>query len=112
MATDYTLSGITASIAPHTQTWTRLQIGRDHNQRAIYAGNEEITLDFPPASITFARQWMEAASSGSLNMTVLDRYGVGWRDLSGVQLEVVTPPSVQSRYAGPWSMIVRGASPN
>lgn len=110
MATDFTINGATASLAPSTQTWRQVQIGRDHLMRPIYAGNEEIDLEFDSASITMARQWLEAASGGSLSITVLNRYGIGWTDLSGVYLEVVQFPVIQSGYAGGWSMKVIGAS--
>lgn len=110
MATVYTINGTTAELAPYHQKWRQIQIGRDHEQRAIYSANEEIDLMFDSASITMARQWLEAASSGSANVTVLARYGVGWTDLSAVQLEVVDPPAVEAGVALGWAMVIKGAT--
>jgi hypothetical protein len=112
MATEYQVNGTTADIAPVDQTWRQVLIGRSHDQRAIYSGNWEIDLVFPPASITYGQQWLNAASSGSANLTVLDKYQIGYTDLSAVQLEVVQFPRVTAGHFGEWTMVVRGASPN
>ncbi len=112
MATVYTIRGETALIAPFSQTWRRILIGRSHDQSALYSGNWEIDLLFDSASINMQRQWMEAASPGSLNMTVLNRFSVGWTDLSAVQLEVVDFPPVEAGVSLPWTLVVRGASIN
>ena len=111
MATDFTINGESASIAPYSQRWRQVSVGRDHTKRSIYSGNEEIDLSFDGASITMARQWLEAASGASANITVLRRYSLGWTDLSAVQLEVVDAPAVEAGMATPWTMIIRGASP-
>jgi len=111
-ANTWILNGITASIAPYSIRWRKLAIGRDHSRRPLYSGNWEIDMSFDSASITYARQWQEAASSGSLNMTVLKPYSIEWTDLSAVKLELVEAPTVESGMSGPWSMIVRGASVN
>jgi len=110
--TYWALNGGAASIQPYSVRWRKLSIGRDHTRRPLYSGNWEIDMSFDSASITFSRQWMEAASSGSLNMTVLKPYSIGWTDLSAVHLELVEVPTVESGMSGPWSMIIRGASPN
>ena len=112
MATVFAINGGTASIAPFSQTWRRIQIGRSHDQSALYSGNWEIDLSFDSASITMQREWMEAASSGSLNLTVLNRFSTNFTDLSAVQLEVVDYPPVEAAMSGPWTMVVRGASIN
>ena len=106
------LNGVTASIAPYSIKWRQMLIGHDHTRRPIYSGNWEIDMSFDSASITFARQWMESASAASANVTVLKPYSIGFTSLSGVQLEIVEAPTVESGMAGPWSMIIRGASPN
>ena len=106
------LNGITASIAPYSIRWRKLAIGRDHTRRPLYSGNWEIDMSFDSASITYARQWLEAASSGSLNMTVLKPYSIGWTDLSAIQLELIEVPNIANGTSDPWSMIVRGASVN
>lgn len=110
MATVYTISGASAQLAPYSQRWRQVSQGRDHNQNEILAGNEEIDLSFDNASITMARQWLDAASGGSVNITVLNRWGVGWTDLSAVQLDVLEYPAVESGVATGWTMIIRGAS--
>lgn len=110
MATTYAINGTSTLIGPYLQRWRQVPLGTDHTQRAILAGNEEIDLDFDSASVTMSRQWLEAASGGSLTLTVLSRYGIGWSDLSAVQLHVTTYPSVEAGMSGPWSMVVKGAS--
>jgi hypothetical protein len=87
-----------------------MMIGRDHEQRPIYSANAEIDLLFDAASITMARQWLEAASSGSANITVLNRYGIDWTDLSAIQLEVTAEPGVEAGTATEWSMVIKGAA--
>ncbi len=89
MATQFEVNGIGASIAPVSQLWRQMLIGRDHTQVPIYAGSWEIDLSFPPASISFGQQWLDASSSGSANITVLNKYQTGFTDLSAVSLEVV-----------------------
>lgn len=110
MATEYTIGAAAALIAPFSQRWRRVQTGTNHEQRALYSGNEEIDLSFDSASITMSRQWLEAASGGSLNLTVLNRYGVQFTDLSAVFLEVIEYPAVEAGMSAPWAMVVKGAS--
>lgn len=112
MATDFTVNGITALIAPVSQLWRQTLIGRDHTQRPIYAGNWEIDLLFPPASISFGQQWLDASSSGSANITVLNKYQTGYTDLSAVSLEVTQFPAVTAAHFTDFMITVRGASPN
>ena len=111
MATDFTVNGTTADIAPTAQTWRQILIGRDHNQVPIYAGNWEIDLAFQPASITFGQQWLDASSSGSANITVLNKYQTGFTDLSAISMEVTQPPQVTAGHFTEFVITVRGASP-
>lgn len=110
MATTYAINGTATSIAPFSQQWMQIKLGADHTMRPILAGNEEIVLNFDSASITMAREWLEAASTGSKTITVLTRYGLGYTDLSGVYLDVTAYPAIESGVSGPWSMVVKGAS--
>lgn len=110
MATAFSINGTNTQIAPISQRWRQVQIGISHDQRGLYSGNEEIDLSFDSASISFAREWLEAASGGSLNLTVLNRYGITFTDLSAVNLNVVEYPEISAGVAGPWSMVVTGAS--
>jgi len=112
MATNYTVDGGTAQIAPYEQKWRRVQVDIDHAGRPIYSGNEEIDLFFDSCSISYARQWLEAASGGSLNITILDRYKINYTDLSGVNLTLTEWPSVTAGVSGPWAMVVTSASGN
>ena len=112
MATTYTINGLTASMAPFSVRWRQQAVGRSHDQRALYSGNWEIDLSFGAASISWGQQWLDAASSGSANLTVLDKYKISFTDLSAVQLEVLAWPNIENINFGPWEMVVRGASPN
>ena len=58
MAEDFTINGESASIAPYSQKWRQIPVGRDHTKRAIYAGNEEIDLLFDGATVAMARDHM------------------------------------------------------
>ena len=110
MATQYTIGATAALLAPSVQRWRRVQVDTDHSKRAIYSGNEEIDLEFDSASITMARQWLEATSGGSLNLTILGRWNLGYVDLSGVYLEINQYPSIEAGVAGNFTLIVKGAS--
>ena len=112
MATDYTVNGVTASLAPINVKWRGMQVGRDHTQRQILSGNWEIDLTFGPASITWGQQWLQAASAASANVTILNQYQIGFTDLSAVQLEVVEYPGIENINFTGWTMVIRGASPN
>jgi len=110
MATDYTINGVTASQAPYSQRWRQVNIGRDTGQRGFFQTYWEVDLSFDSASITHTRQWLEAASAASANITILDRYSLNYTDLSGVQLEVMEDPTLETVVFGPWSMTVRGTT--
>ena len=111
MAVQFEVNGVGASIAPTAQTWRQILIGRDHTQRPIFSGNWEIDLMFQPASITFGQQWLDASSSGSANITVLNKYQTGFTDLSAVSMEITQPPIVTAGHFGDFIIVVRGASP-
>jgi hypothetical protein len=81
-------------------------VGTDGDGRAIIGGYQEIDLAFEAASAPFCRQWLERASSGSLNMDVLDQNKIAYRTLSAVFLEVVDYPSVESTYSSAFSVKV------
>lgn len=110
--TAFAINGTATSIQPYTQKWRAIPIGISHSKRQLLSGNWEIDLAFDSASVTFMREWADAASSGSKNLTVLDQYQLGWTNLSSVQLEMVEYPVIESGMSGPWTMIVRGASPS
>ena len=110
MATAYAINGAATAIAPFSQRWRRNQTGTAHDQKALYSGNEEIDLSFDSASITMSREWLEAASGGSLNLTVLNRYGIDYTDLSAVYLEVIEYPAVENAMSTPFSLVVKSAS--
>jgi hypothetical protein len=109
MATTYALNGTTASLAPYQVRWRLVEIGRDHDGRPLYSGYKEIDLAFEAGSVTYARQWIERASSGSLTLDVLDQVGLGYRTLSGVFMNVVDWPDVQGTWAGQFSLMVTRA---
>ncbi len=102
-------------LSPFSQQWLRVPIGIDFQQNTVYSGNEEIRLQFDSSSMTFAREWVEAASGGSLNITVLSRFGANtgggsWTDLSGVTMTVEAYPTIEAAHSGPFTILVRGAS--
>ena len=110
MATEYTINGVTASQAPYSQRWRQVNIGRDTDQRGLFQTYWEVDLSFDSASVTYTRQWLEAASAASANLTILNKYQADYTDLSAVQLEVTEAPTLETVVFGPWSMTVRGAT--
>ena len=110
MTTEYTINGTTASLAPYSQRWRQVTNGRDSLQRATFQAYWEIDLSFDSASITHTRQWLEAASAASANLTILNKYQTDYTDLSAVQLEVTDAPTLETVVFGPWSMVVKGTT--
>ena len=106
MANSYTLNGTTAELAPYSVRWRDFVSGTDHDGRAIVGGYQEIDLAFEAASAPFARAWLERASSGSLNMDVLDQNKIAYRTLSAVFLEVVDYPAVEGTWSTGFAMTV------
>jgi hypothetical protein len=111
MATTYTLNGTATCMGPNSVRWRRVNIGRDHNKRPLFSANWEVDLTFPPASMVWGQEWLRGADSASVNVTVLDEYSIGWRDLSAVQLEVTQYPNVENINFTGFTMVIRGASP-
>lgn len=106
MANAYTLNGTTVSLAPFSVRWRDLNIGTDGDGRAILGGYQEIDLEFESASITYCREWLERASSGSLNMDILNENRLAYRTLSAVFINVTNYPAIESVHAGPFSLVV------
>lgn len=110
MATDFAINGTVAAIGPFSQRWRKIQIGTDHNLEPVYQATEEIDLSFQSCSITMSREWLEAASSGSQNITVLDRSKIEYTDLSAVYLVVNQYPETTRGVSGPFSITLKGVT--
>lgn len=106
MANAFTLNNSTASLAPYSVLWRNVEIGQDHNGLILYARHKEIDMQFDSGSVSFAREWIERASSGSLNMDVIEQNGLGYKTLSGVILRITNYPDLQSVVSGPFSLTV------
>jgi hypothetical protein len=106
LANGYTLNSVTADLAPYTVRWRDFVSGTDHDGREIIGIFQEIDLAFEAASAPYARQWLERASSGSLNMDVLDQNKIAYRTLSGVFLKVVDYPAVEGTWSTGFAMMV------
>jgi hypothetical protein len=107
----YGFNGSAASLHPVSVQWQQIKVGTDHNGAPLYSANHTITMQFPPGSITHARQWLVQASGGtSINLYVLDKWQIGTTILSNVFLEVMTPPSIQSINASEFTLAVHGAT--
>ncbi len=108
MATRFEINGEGASLAPYDLKWDRTQIGTDFNQRPIWEPTWTVTMNFDQASATFAQQWLNAASSGSTNITILNRWETGWVDLSGVYLIPTNYPTMQGGYHSGFTITIKG----
>lgn len=109
MATEYTIDGVTASLAAAEQRWRPIQLGR-YNHKRLIQEDWEVELYFPPCSITHMRQWCEPASAASTNVTVLNKYKTAYTDLSGVHLIVADPPALEAAVSGPFTIIIQGVT--
>ena len=84
MANEYTVDGVTASLAPTTVTWRDIQIGTDHNGAPVFSLNKQVELTFQPGSPTYARQWLDTVDGSSHTFDILDERQLGYITLSPI----------------------------
>lgn len=111
MAITYAINGSAASLAPVSVNWNTHLLGYNHNGAPIYTGVADVTLNFETASPTCAQQWLAQASGGtSVNLTIPDRWQINSTILSGVYLELTSPPTLQSVNLQAFTITVRNAA--
>lgn len=110
----FLLNGSSASLAPVSQQYEDLTLGRDHNGAPILSAYKNILLEFPECSVALMQQWAQFASTGtSLNtLTVLTQdSSASFSAFSGIYLEWAKRPELVSGVTGAWSLRVTNVKP-
>ena len=95
MAENYTVDGVTASLAPFSVQWQNVTIGTDHNGAPIHSLNKQVVLSFSPGSPTYARQWLDTVDGGSHTFDVLDERQLGYVTLSPIYVSTDDFPAIE-----------------
>ena len=110
MTTFFAIDGGSASLAPWSQRWRKIQIGVDHNMAPLYSANKEIDLQFDAASITYHKQWLDIDDGGSHTLDVLAENQLGYVTLSPVYIKVNQYPDIQATVSMEFSLTILGAT--
>ena len=103
----YAINGSSMSYAPFEVRWVPLMTLMDHNQQPVYSGYD-IEMKFDNCCVADGSQWLDAVSSGSINLTVLNRWSIAFTTLSSVYCEINDAPAVQDVHLEPFSITVHG----
>lgn len=103
----YMINGSAASVGPVSVNWVPIAQFTDFNNQPVYSG-WRIELGFEPLAIADAAQWLNAVSAGSVNLTVLDRWSLGFTTLSSVYCSIPTPPVVMDVHTEAFTIVVHG----
>jgi hypothetical protein len=106
--TDYAINGSSVIIGPTRQQWTPILQGVDHNGQSIYSGHWDVVMDFEGGSVTHIREWLDNAVSGSVNLTMLERNSLNFKEYEGVFIEISRHPDIQTVVSGGFTLTVRG----
>lgn len=110
MTTEYKINGSGMSLAPVTVHWQPNVIARDHNLQPVYSNYFDVVHVFSPACAAYAYQWLNAVSTGSVNLTTLGRWSAtSFTVLSGVYFEITQAPVVESIYTNEFVLTVKNA---
>lgn len=103
----YVVNGTSMNIGPATIRWEPIVATVDHNQQPVYSGFD-IVMNFPESNIDDGAQWLNAVSSGSINLTIPSRWGLDFVTLSGVYIELADVPIQADIHLEPFTLIVHG----
>jgi hypothetical protein len=103
----YVVNGTSMNIGPAAITWNPIVAIIDHNQQPVYAGFD-VVMQFPESNIEDGAQWLDAVSSGSVNLTIPTRWGLSFSTLSGVYVELVNVPTQEDIHLTPFTLVVHG----
>ena len=104
---NYIINGSTMSFAPYSVKWIPIVSIIDHNQQPVYSGYD-VELLFDACSVADAQQWLNNVSATSVNLTIPDRWQLGFTALSAVYGEIVDSPPLQDIHLEPWSLVFHG----
>jgi hypothetical protein len=106
--TDYAINGSSVIIGPTRQQWIPILQGTDHNGQSIYSGHWDVVMDFEGGSVTHVREWLDNVISGSVNLTMLERNSLNFKEYEGVFIEVSRHPDIQTVISSGFTLTVRG----
>jgi len=110
----FCVNGSAASLAPYSQEWEDLVMGRDHNGAPILSAYKNILLTFDSADAPRVNQWTQFCNTGTsvVSVNVLNLDQTSYIAFSGVFLEFDRRPRLEAAlYMGPWSIRILGAQP-
>lgn len=109
----YKINGSAASVGATSVRWMLKYQGIDHNGQPVASRFADVELRFPDESRPGdLRQWMNACSTGSVNLTIPDQWNTTFTDLSAVYCEITQFPEIQDVHATQLVMVVRNATVN
>lgn len=108
--TDYLINGSAASLAPTGVKWVPQIATTDHNNQPVYS-TFNVELQFPACCPADAAQWLNAVSSGSVDLQILGRWNLSETNLSAVYCFIPDPPQSRDIHVEPFSIMVMGVYP-
>lgn len=101
----YSINGIPASIAPATVWWKPIEVGMDHNGQPLYSRYWNCTLEFDACTPPQAAQWLNAVSSGSVSLTLPNRWSsASFVTYSPVYANITESPNYETVNMAPFSI--------
>lgn len=106
----YKINGSSASIGAASVRWMLNYVGTDHNGQPVASRYANVELKFPElAKPEDVKQWMNAVSSGSVNLTIPNQWEIGFTDLSGVYVEIMQFPEIIDVHSNQLVLMVKKA---
>lgn len=103
----YAINGSSTSVGPVSVNWIPIEQIRDFNNQPVYSGYR-VELGFEAMAVADAAQWLNSTSSGSVNLTILDRWSLNFTTLSGVYCNFPTLPMVRDVHVEPFTIVING----
>ena len=104
----YAINGSATSIAPFSVKWMPITTVIDHNKQPVIGGYD-IELQFDVCSVLDGRQWLDNVSANAVNLTLPDRWALGFVTLNDVYCEIIDSPALMDIHLEPFTIIVHGA---
>lgn len=109
----FKINGSAASVGATSVRWMLNPKGIDHNGQPVWSRYANVELVFPDESrLPDLAQWLNAVSSGSVNLTIPNQWATGFTDLSGVYVEITQFPEQIDVHATQLILIVHKATVN
>jgi hypothetical protein len=105
--TNYLINGSTASLSPFSVRWVPQIAITDHNRQPVYHGYN-VEMRFPACCPADAAQWIDAVSSGSVDLQIINRWNLTFTNLSAVYCTIAETPASEDVHVEPFVIIVHG----